>query len=56
MANLSRPVLLAALFLFPMASLSLQAQEKEAKPAEKKKTPEATPPAPKEESSVTDHT
>jgi len=56
MANLSRPVLLAALFLFPMASLSLQAQEKEAKPAEKEKTPEATPPAPKEESSVTDHT
>ncbi len=56
MANLSRPVLLAALFLFPMASLSLRAQEKDAKPAEKEKPAEATPPIPKEESSVTDHT
>jgi carboxypeptidase C (cathepsin A) len=56
MANRSRRVLLAALFLFPTASLSLQAQEKDAKPVEKEKPAEAAPPAPKEESSITDHT
>ena len=56
MANLSRPALLAALFVLAIASPSLQAQEKDAKPAEKEKPAEATPPAPKEESSITDHT
>jgi carboxypeptidase C (cathepsin A) len=55
---LARPVLLAALFLFPMASSSMGAQEKEkeTKTVEKEKPAEPAPPPPKEESSVTDHT
>jgi carboxypeptidase C (cathepsin A) len=56
MANLSRPALLAGLLLFLLASPSLRAQEKEAKTVEKDKPAEPTPPAPKEELSVTDHT
>jgi carboxypeptidase C (cathepsin A) len=60
-ANLYRPVFLASLLLLPLAaSLSLRAQErtqeKETKTVEKDKPAEPAPPAPKEESSVTDHT
>jgi carboxypeptidase C (cathepsin A) len=60
MANLSPPVLLAGLFLLHMLSPSLRAQEhaqdKDTKAAEKDKPAEPAPAAPKEESSVTDHT
>jgi carboxypeptidase C (cathepsin A) len=59
MANLSRPVLLAGLvFLTTSPGLRAQehVQEKETKTVEKERPAEPTPPAPKEESSVTDHT
>jgi carboxypeptidase C (cathepsin A) len=55
MANLSRPALLAALLLLHLALPSLRAQEKETKTIEKDKPAEPAPPAPKEESSITDH-
>src|ERR1700730_9773965 len=60
MPNLPSPLFLTSLLLLPLASSSLRAQErtpeKETKTVEKEKTAEPTPPAPKEESSVTDHT
>ncbi len=55
MANLTRPALLAALLLLPLALPGLRAQEKEIKTTEKDKPAEPAPAAPKEESSVTDH-
>jgi carboxypeptidase C (cathepsin A) len=55
MANLSRPVLLAGLLLLHLALPGLRAQEKETKTIEKDKPAEPAPPAPKEESSITDH-
>src|SRR5580704_5646789 len=55
MANLSRPALLAALLLLHLALPCLRAQEKETKTIEKDKPAEPAPPAPKEESSITDH-
>jgi carboxypeptidase C (cathepsin A) len=55
MANLSRPTLLAGLLLLHLALPGLRAQEKEIKTTEKDKPAEPTPPAPKEESTVTDH-
>jgi carboxypeptidase C (cathepsin A) len=60
MANLSRSALLAGLFLLQTVSPSLYGQEaareKETATTEKEKPAEPAPPAPKEESSVTDHT
>ena len=59
MTKVSRTILLTSLFLIPMASPNLRAQEtheKETKTVEKEKPAEPAPPAPKEESSVTDHT
>ena len=59
MTKVSRTILLTSLFLIPMASPNLRAQEtheKETKTVEKEKPAEPAPPPPKEESSVTDHT
>src|SRR5579863_69465 len=59
MTKVSRSIFLTSLFLIPMASPNLRAQEtheKETKTVEKEKPAEPAPPAPKEESSVTDHT
>lgn len=50
---------MTSLFLLPMASPSLSAEEtreKETKTVEKEKPAEPTPPPPKEEASVTDQT
>ena len=59
MTKVSRSIFLTSLFLIPMASPNLRAQEtheKETKTVEKEKPAEPTPPPPKEDSSVTDHT
>jgi carboxypeptidase C (cathepsin A) len=59
MTKVSRSIFLTSLFLLPMASLRLRAQEtreKETKTVEKDKPAEPAPPPPREESSVTDHT
>src|SRR3984893_5841080 len=59
MTKVSRTIFLTSLFLIPMVTPNLRAQEtheKETKTVEKEKPAEPTPPAPKEESSVTDHT
>jgi carboxypeptidase C (cathepsin A) len=59
MSKVSRAIFLTSLFLLPMASPNLRAQEtreKETKTVEKEKPAEPAPPPPKEESSVTDHT
>jgi carboxypeptidase C (cathepsin A) len=60
-STLSRSVFLVGILLLPVAAAPNlrareRAQEKETKTAEKDKPAETTPPAPKEESSVTDHT
>ncbi len=59
MTKVLRFISLTSLFLLPMASPYLRAQEtreKETKTVEKEKPAEPTPPPPKEEASVTDHT
>ncbi len=59
MTKVSRSIFLTSLFLIPMASPNLRAQEtheKETKTVEKEKPAEPAPPPPKEDSSVTDHT
>ena len=59
MANRCRTLLLTALFLLPVMSPQLRAQDKDAKASDKDKPAEPTPPTPptpKEESSATDHT
>jgi carboxypeptidase C (cathepsin A) len=59
MTNVLRSVFLMSLFLLTTAPRNLRAQEtheKETKTVEKEKPAEPTPPPPKEEVSVTDHT
>src|SRR5260370_37616934 len=59
MTKVLRSIFMTSLFLLPIASPSLRAQEtreKETKTVEKEKPAEPTPPPPKEEASVTDHT